>query len=160
MKVDIIVATYKRYDLLQEALKSVANQKLSALEMLDCRRMASRKKLMKAVKPFLRDNRFAYLPGTHAAIPCSPKSRHSTRNCSYIASLDDDDLWLPQKLENQIAFMESHSDCVLLGCNGFLWKGTREAELMHNYILKRKKMFGKINYDNFINQNYLITFLL
>jgi hypothetical protein len=67
----------------------------------------------------------------------------------------DDDLWLPQKLENQVAFMESHSDCVLLGCNGFRWKGIRELNNAQLYF-ERKKMFGKINYNNFVNQNYLI----
>lgn len=33
----------------------------------------------------------------------------------YIARIDDDDIWLPEKLEKQVAFMESHQDIALLG---------------------------------------------
>ena len=33
----------------------------------------------------------------------------------YLASLDDDDLWLPKKLEYQMSFLKSHQDCVLAG---------------------------------------------
>lgn len=33
----------------------------------------------------------------------------------YIARLDDDDLWLPEKLEKQIEFLEKNSEVVLLG---------------------------------------------
>ena len=155
MKVDIIVATYKRYDLLQEALKSVANQSYPHWKCWIAEDGES-KETYEAVKPFLRDNRFAYLPGTHAGYPSVPRNRAIRQGTApYIASLDDDDLWLPQKLENQIAFLDSHSDCVLLGCNGFLWKGTRELNNAQLYF-ERKKMFGKINYNDFVNQNYLI----
>jgi hypothetical protein len=41
----------------------------------------------------------------------------------YVASLDDD-LWLSKKLEYQVAFLEKHPNCVLLGYNAFVWDGT------------------------------------
>jgi glycosyltransferase involved in cell wall biosynthesis len=156
MNVDIIVATYKRYDLLREALQSVANQSYPHWKCWIAEDGESQE-TYEAVKSFLRDNRFAYLPGTHAGYPSVPRN-HAIRQgtAPYISSLDDDDLWLPQKLENQIAFMESHPNCVLLGCNGFRWKGTRELKNAQLHF-ERKKMFGKINYNNFVNQNYLIS---
>ncbi len=72
MKVDIIVVTYKRYDLLQEALKSVANQSYPHWKCWIAEDGES-KETYEAVKPFLRDNRFAYLPGTHAGYPLFPE---------------------------------------------------------------------------------------
>ena len=155
MEVDIIVTTYKRYDLLQDALKSVVNQSYPHWKCWIAED-GELKETYDAVKHYLQDERFVYLPGPHAGFPAVP------RNCGirqgtapYVALLDDDDLWLPQKLENQIAFLESHSDCVLLGCNGFRWNGIRELNNAQLYF-ERKKMFGKINYNNFVNQNYLI----
>jgi glycosyltransferase involved in cell wall biosynthesis len=155
MKVDIIVTTYKRYDLLQEALKSVANQSYPYWHCWITEDGESQE-TYEAVKSFLRDNRFAYLPGTHTGYPSVPRNRAIRQGTApYVALLDDDDLWLPQKLENQIAFLKNHPDCVLLGCNGFRWKGTSEPNNAQLYF-ERKKMFGKINYNNFVNQNYLI----
>jgi len=34
----------------------------------------------------------------------------------YIARIDDDDIWLPEKLEKQLNFLETNSDYVLVGC--------------------------------------------
>lgn len=156
MEVDIIVTTYKRDDFLQDALKSVVNQSYPYWKCWIAEDGES-KETYDAVKHYLQDERFVYLPGPHAGFPAVPRNRGIRQGTApYIALLDDDDLWLHQKLNNHIAFLESHSDCVLLGCNGFLWKGTREPNNAQLYF-ERKKMFGKINYNNFVNQNYLIN---
>jgi glycosyltransferase involved in cell wall biosynthesis len=113
---------------LPEALKSVANQSYPHWKCWIAEDGES-KETYEAVKPFLRDDRFVYLPGTHAGFPAVPRNRGIREGTApYIAPLDDD-LWLPRKLENQVAFLESHSNCVLLGCNGFIGKGTKELNI-------------------------------
>ena len=103
MTVDIIIATYRRYDLLQEALKSVANQSFPHWKCWIAEDGES-KDAYDIIKPFLQDNRFAYLPGAHAGFPAVPRNRAIRRGTApYIAPLDDDDLWLPRKLEHQVA---------------------------------------------------------
>ena len=90
MNVDIIVATYKRYDLLQETLKSVTNQSYPYWKCWIAEDGES-KETYEAVKPFLQDNRFAYLPGMHAGYPAIPRNRGIRQGTApYIASLDDD----------------------------------------------------------------------
>ncbi|MCK7509398.1 MAG: glycosyltransferase [Desulfobacterales bacterium] len=44
----------------------------------------------------------------------------------YIAFLDDDDIWLPEKLEQQIAFLKNHPHCVLLGSNALIMKENQD----------------------------------
>ncbi|MGA3280010.1 MAG: glycosyltransferase family 2 protein [Smithella sp.] len=155
MPVDIIVTTYKRYDLLQEALKSVASQSYPHWKCWIAEDGES-KETHEAVKPFLQDNRFVYLPGIHAGFPAVSRN-HAIRQgtAPYIALLDDDDLWLPRKLEYQIAFLKSNPNCVLLGCNGFWWKGIREFNNVSLYF--KRKMLGKIHYTKLVNQNHLIN---
>lgn len=155
MNVDIIVATYKRYDLLQEALKSVANQSYPHWKCWIAEDGES-KETHEAIKPFLQDNRFVYLTGKHAGFPSVPRNRAIRQgNYQFIAILDDDDLWLPEKLECQVAFLESHPDCVLLGCNAFYWNGTENWDGSPLYF--KKERLGKISYQKLIEQNYLIN---
>jgi glycosyltransferase involved in cell wall biosynthesis len=154
MTVDITITTYKRYDLLQETLKSVANQSYPYWKCWIAEDGES-KETYEAVKPFLQDNRFAYLPGTHAGYPAVPRNRGIRQGTApYVAALDDDDLWLPKKLEYQMAFLESHPDCVLLGCNAFFWEGKGTWDRSPLYLTKDK--LGKISYTTFLKQNYLI----
>jgi glycosyltransferase involved in cell wall biosynthesis len=154
MNVDIIIATYKRYDLLQETLKSVANQSYPHWKCWIAEDGGS-KETYETVKPFLPDNRFVYLPGTHAGFPTVPRNRAIRQgNYQFIAILDDDDLWLPRKLEHQVAFLESHPHCVLLGCNAFFWEGTGDWNNSPLYFKKNK--LGKIDYNKLLSQNCLV----
>lgn len=43
----------------------------------------------------------------------------STARGDYIAILDSDDYWAPEKLENQVLYMEAHPDVGLVYCNGY-----------------------------------------
>jgi glycosyltransferase involved in cell wall biosynthesis len=154
MNVDIVVTTYKRYNLLQETLKSVANQSYPHWKCWIAEDGES-KETYEVVKPFLQDNRFAYLPGTHAGYPSVPRNRAIRQGTTpYIAPLDDDDLWLPKKLEHQMAFLKSHPDCVLLGCNAFFWEGTGDWNNSPLYFKKNK--LGKIDYNKLLSQNCIV----
>jgi len=155
MNVDIIVATYKRYDLLRDALQSVVNQTYPHWKCWVAEDGESQE-TYDAVKPFLQDNRFVYLPGTHAGFPAVPRNRAIRRgNAPYVAALDDDDLWLPNKLETQVAFMEKNPNCVLLGCNAFCWNSTEDWNKSPLYF--NKERLGKISYQKLVEQNYLIN---
>lgn len=154
MNVDVVVTTYKRYELLREALQSIADQSYPHWRCWIAEDGES-KETYHVVKPFLRDDRFVYLPGEHAGFPAVPKNRAIRQgNCRYIAVLDDDDLWLPRKLEYQIAFMESHPDCVLLGCNAYRWDGSGRWDESPLYFTRDK--LGKISYNKLLDQNCFI----
>lgn len=154
MNVDIIVTTYKRYDLLQETLRSVANQSYRQWKCWIAEDGDS-PETYEAVKPFLQDNRFIYLPGTHAGFPAAPRNRGIRQGSApYVTSLDDDDLWLPKKLEHQVAFLENHSHCVLLGCNAFCWEGM--GTWAESPLYFEKNRLGKIDYNQLLEQNYIV----
>jgi glycosyltransferase involved in cell wall biosynthesis len=154
MNVDIIVATYKRYDLLQETLKSVANQSFPHWKCWIAEDGES-KETYEAVKFFLQDDRFIYLPGVHAGFPTIPRNRAIKQgNFQFIAILDDDDLWLPDKLQRQLRFFEDHPECVILGCNAYFWNGTGNWDKSPLYF--KKERLGEISYYKFLSQNYLI----
>ncbi|MCG2754539.1 MAG: glycosyltransferase [Desulfobacteraceae bacterium] len=152
--VDIIVPTYNRSDLLPETLKSVQDQTFSNWQCWIAED-GETKETLDAIKPFLEDDRFKYLPGKHAGFPATPRNRAIRKgNALYVALLDDDDLWLPEKLERQVEFLKSHPNCVLLGCNAFCWTGTGKWDESPLYF--KKNMLGKIRYKELLYKNYIV----
>lgn len=152
--VDIIIATYKRGDILLETLKSVQNQSFSNWQCWIAEDDETQDKL-EIVKPFLEDDRFKYLLGEHAGFPAIPRNRAIREGSGkYVAILDDDDLWLPEKLECQVEFLESHPNCVLLGCNAWRWTGTGKWDNSPLYFKNCKKK--KVNYQTMLRQNYIV----
>lgn len=154
MKVDIIIPTYNRPQFLPEALKSVATQTYPNWRCWIAED-GETEKTFEAVKPFLEDDRFIYLPGEHAGFPAVPRNRAIRQgNADYVAILDDDDLWLPEKLERQTDFLKTHPSCVLLGCNAFNWNGTSSWEECPLFCKKSK--LEKVNYQDLLRQNRLV----
>lgn len=152
--IDIIIATYNRPKLLQEALESVAAQTYPHWICWIAEDGES-KETYEATKPFLKDERFIYLPGKHAGFPATPRNRAIRKgNAKYVATLDDDDLWLPEKLERQVEFLDGHPDCVLLGCNAFYWSDTGSWKESPLYLKKNK--LEKITYNTLLQKNYII----
>jgi len=152
--VDIIIATYNRKNILLETLKSVQNQSFSNWQCWIAEDGETQDNL-EIVKPFLEDDRFKYLPGEHAGFPATPRNRAIHRgNAKYVAILDDDDLWLPEKLERQIEFLKNHPNCVLLGCNAFRWAGTKEWANSPLYFKNYKE--EKIEYKAMLCKNYIV----
>ena len=153
--VDIIIPTYNRNNLLPETLKSVQEQSFSNWYCWIAED-GETKETLDAIKPFLEDNRFIYLPGKHAGFPATPRNRAIRKgNAKYVAILDDDDLWLPEKLERQVDFLDSHPNCVLLGCNAFCWSGTGRWEECPLYF--KQNMQKKVSYKALLRQNCLIN---
>ena len=152
--VDIIVPTYNRAILLPETLKSVQEQSFSNWKCWIAED-GETKETLDAINPFLDDNRFKYLPGKHAGFPATPRNRAIRKgNAKYVAILDDDDLWLPEKLEKQVKFLNNNPTCVLLACNAFRWPGAGRWEESPLYFKDSK--LEKIDYKALLRQNYII----
>jgi len=154
MNIDIIIPTYNRPQFLPETLESVAAQTYPHWRCWIAED-GETEKTLGVIQPFLEDDRFIYLPGTHAGFPAAPRNRAIRQgDAPYVAILDDDDLWLPEKLERQTDFLKTHPDCVLLGCNAFDWNGFDNWKDSPLYY--RKSQLGKIAYRDFLRQNHLV----
>ena len=154
MTVDIIIPTYNRASFLTETLKSVQAQ---TYEDWLCwiAEDGESPKTRDAVRPFLADKRFIHLPGRHIGYPAAPRNRAIRQGSAhFVAFLDDDDLWLPEKLKRQVEFLAHNKTCVLLGTNAFRWDGIgakKEAPVYHQKI-----SFGLIPYEKLVQENVFI----
>lgn len=106
--VSIIMPSYNTAEYICKTIKSVLAQTYSNWELIivdDC----SKDNTDEVVAPFLEDNRIRYLKNeknSGAAVSRNRALREAEGR--WIAFLDSDDIWLPEKLEKQIAFMEKN----------------------------------------------------
>jgi glycosyltransferase involved in cell wall biosynthesis len=156
MKVDIIVPTYNRPEILLESLDSIRSQTYPHWKCWIAED-GKTQKTFEIIKPFLEDDRFEYMPGKHSGSPAHPRNRVIQQgNFEYIAFLDDDDIWLPKKLENQLDFMQRNPNCVLQGGNAYRWSGSKKCDGSMPLYFQKKRFWGKIPYDALVQNNHFI----
>ena len=106
--VSIIMPSYNTARYIAETIGSVLKQTYTNWELIivdDC----SSDNTDRAVEPFLEEKRIKYLKNeknSGAAVSRNRALREAKGK--WIAFLDSDDLWLPEKLEKQISFMEKN----------------------------------------------------
>lgn len=106
--VSIITPSYNTANLIGDTIRSVQAQTYKNWEMIivdDC----STDDTDEVVSQFLGDARIRYLKNEeNSGAAFSRNFALREAKGKWIAFLDSDDLWLPNKLKNQIAFMEEH----------------------------------------------------
>lgn len=106
--VSIIMPSYNTASFIAASIKSVLAQSYKNWELIiidDC----SSDKTDQVVTPYLSDERIKYLKNENncgAAVSRNRAIREARGK--WVAFLDSDDLWMPEKLEKQISFMEKN----------------------------------------------------
>jgi glycosyltransferase involved in cell wall biosynthesis len=107
-KVSVIIPTHNRAELLRTAITSVINQTYADWEMIIVDDHST-DDTHEVVKHFA-DDRVKYIKNTGKNGPSVSRNLAiSAASGEYVAFLDDDDEWLPQKLEKQIGILDACS---------------------------------------------------
>ena len=109
-KVSVVITAYNRPDYLEAALNSALGQTYGNYEIIvvdDC----SKIDMSGAIESLPGDIR--YVHQSKNAGPSTARNRGvALASGDYVAFLDDDDQWLPNKLERQVAVMDGHEACL------------------------------------------------
>jgi glycosyltransferase involved in cell wall biosynthesis len=99
--ISVVIATWNRSAALERAVRSALSQSHPPLEVLVCDDGSTDD--TEQVVRSMGDSRVLWLPGERAGRPAVPRNR-GIRNSrgEWLAFLDDDDVWLPEKLEMQL----------------------------------------------------------
>ncbi len=104
--VSVIIPSYNGERFIGEAIESVLNQTYQNFEIIivdDGSTDGSKS----VIKPFLWDPRIKFVEhGQNKGIPSARNTGIKMSKGEFVAFLDQDDLWLPEKLERQIAVFE------------------------------------------------------
>lgn len=111
--VSVIIPTFERYQSLQRAIKSVREQTWSNIEIIvvdDCSSDSEYRKLQydKEVKYVRLEQNTRQIFGYPSAGYVRQVGVENSRG-KYIAFLDDDDTWLPWKLQKQISALKKYN---------------------------------------------------
>lgn len=134
-KVSVIIPTYNRLWALPEAIKSVLDQTFSSFELIivDDGSTDGTEKWVKEKCPSAK-----YIKKENGGVSSARNRGIEKSRGRYIAFLDSDDRWLPEKLERQIKVMDSgHAVCY----TDEIWIRNRKRV---NPRLKHKKYAGDI----------------
>jgi len=108
--VSVIIPTYNRYHLLSDAAASVLAQTFAAFELIIVDD-GSTDETWERLGEF-SDKRISRIRIEHTGLPGLVRNRGvASARGEYIAFLDSDDLWLPEKLMLQYDFMRENPGC-------------------------------------------------
>lgn len=126
MKVSVVIPTYNRFDYLLNAIESVKNQTYDDIEIIVVNDRSSEDSYYKydfAGVNILHLDKNAVERHGRPMPGCYPRNagmKISTGH--YVAFLDDDDMWLPGKIELQVEAMQS-SGCEMSCTDGYFGNG-------------------------------------
>lgn len=152
-KISVIVPTYNRADMLLQAIESVFAQTFQDFETI-VSDDGSTDNTEEVVRQF--GSRVRYLKNAHSGLPSVARNiALDAAQGKYIAFLDSDDLWLPDKLKTQVDVLDDHPQVGMVFSNAHVIDkhGDRSA---HLYLRQGQGQSGKIFLD-LLNDNFIIT---
>lgn len=139
--VSVIITTYNRPDLLPRAINSVLNQTFDNLECIvvdDCSPGSETKTLVQSVD----DERLRYIRhDKNRGVSAARNTGIERSQGEYIAFLDDDDEWLPTKIQKQISVFDDLSDSYAIVYCWMDYYSDNQDEIIEKY---RPKLEGNI----------------
>ena len=147
--VSVIIPTWNRANTLKRAIVSALNQTHPVTEVLVCDDGSTDNS--KQIILELNDKRVKWCEGKRAGMPSIPRNRGiAISTGEWLAFLDSDDEWLPNKIETQISFAQKMgTEAVYSNAFHITAKGTTE-KLFSGYDKDR------VSFYNLLEANYII----
>jgi len=149
--VSVVIPTRNRPELVLRAVRSALGQTYGNIEVIVVIDGPDQATVSALEAVQATDGRLRILPLPQSVGACDTRNAGiNTANGEWIALLDDDDEWLPEKLDKQIALGErsSHNlpviSCKLIGrapAADFIWPSTLPYLPIGDYLLARTGLF-------------------
>ena len=126
--VSVVIPFYRHADWLMEAVESVKSQTYTQYEIIIVNDGSDED--VSCLLEKYQDIRYCY-QDNHGAGSARNKAISESKG-DYIAFLDSDDLWLPDKLSKQVEYMESHPEIVWSHCSYETFGNNEHSVMMSN----------------------------
>ena len=114
-RVSVVMPVYNSEPYLRAAVESIINQTFSQWELIAVDDSSPDGSLAILHEYAARDSRIRVLSRANTGIVGALNDGIALARANYIARMDGDDVSLPERLERQVAYLDAHPKCVLLG---------------------------------------------
>jgi len=157
--VSVIIPTYNRENELIQSIKTVMDQTYNGdieIVIIDDSTKSLKPKIEKVFSKILHNSKNRHINYIHKAkkegAPLARNIGIKESKGEYIAFLDDDDIWKPDKLEKQVDLLEKHKDVALVICYsldkrfGYERIGKPPELITHEMVLKSFNLSSSSSY--------------
>ena len=144
IKISVIVTTYNRPVLLKETLNSILNQTYKNFELIVVDNY-SNYDFHKLIKSFNDSRIIGYQNKNNGVIAVNRNFGIKKASGKYITFCDDDDLWLKNKLKEQLKFSNNQNQKILIHTNTILFG--------NEVSVKVTKKLNIVNFEDFYISN-------
>jgi glycosyltransferase involved in cell wall biosynthesis len=139
--ISVVIPTYNHAAFLKEAIDSVLSQTYSNYEIVIVNNF-SEDNTIEVVEGYQNPSIHLYNFSNNGVIAASRNYGIKQAKGEFIALLDSDDIWLPQKLEKQLAMFNKYSELLLVSTNMSTFPGGKHnyLKLKHDTNLSFKKL--------------------
>lgn len=145
--VTVLMPVYNGADYLAESIDTILGQTLRDFEFLiinDGSKDGSQA-ILEAYTA--RDPRIRVVQQPNMGLAATLNKGLSMARSDFVARQDQDDLSAPERLEKQLAWMQAHPDCALLGSRARIWADRTPTDRTHdhptaNAVLKLDLLFN------------------
>ncbi len=146
--VSVIVPTYNRPHLIGDSIESILAQSIQDIEIIVID--GSTNDSTRDTIDNISDPRIRYKRIENRSAASSRNVGLSMAQGEFIAFNDDDDIWLPEKLEHQIKLIDAHLDCPICFCAFEKKRGNRTQIIPDKMETGCALLFSKLLFRNFI----------
>ena len=140
--VSIVIPTYNHAPLLHRAIESIRAQTFTHWKAIIVNNFST-DDTVSVVKSF-SDNRIQLIDfANNGVIAASRNKGIELADGTYVAFLDSDDTWFPEKLEMCVGVLEKGADLV---CHGEYWVGQHGSRRQVEYGPKNRSTYAKLLY--------------
>lgn len=154
--VSIIIPTYNHGQYVVEAIRSALSQTYTSIEVIVVDNFST-DGTKEIVRPLLQDGRLKYFQFDNKGIIAAARNFGVTKaSGEYVAFLDSDDIWFPEKLAKQLPFLDN-PDIAIVASN-FKDIGQTQYTFNHlNRLVKQHAAYAIIDFRSLTFQNDVIT---
>lgn len=155
--VSVIIPSYRRpTTVLAKAVESVQLQKHPVLEIIVVDDNKNDPVLSHSIRKFCQDNKMKYISSGGIGGAGARNRGIDVARGEYIAFLDDDDIWLPEKLSEQIELF-SDSSVGLVFSRGYTVTKQLDGTLSWEYYATDSYYKPQVGYQDLLLKNYIGT---
>ncbi len=152
--VSVVLPVYNGADYIRTAIDSVLAQTFADFELIviDDGSTDATAEIVQSID----DNRLRLIRQKNKGLVGALNHGISLAQGKYIARQDHDDISLPKRFEKQVAYLESHPDCALLGTRSTIWVKDRPTERGHTHPVDEAELRFNMLIDCFIVHSSVI----